>query len=228
MRIHSIKARKQYRLRTVDLFCLAVIYVQSPDMNVDQLNSKVLEKCLKGDDEAWRKLYDTTYPLALYKVRTTYPGIDHQLAEDIALDAMLELSRQLPDVRNIKAFVGRVARNKCIDHIRKKNPAAPNNTEKLLSFIESDDDNRHSGEDRTLLEELFNYIRSLKSPCRELIHKRFVREKSFKVIGSELGFKAVTARVNLGRCLKRLKDELDKKRNDLLYELELYVRAMND
>ncbi|MEU5832036.1 RNA polymerase sigma factor, partial [Micromonospora tulbaghiae] len=78
-----------------------------------------------GDEEAFRFLYRSLQP-ALLRYLTALVGAD---AEDVASEAWLQISRDLPSFTGgeFRAWVVTIARNRAMDHLRRqrRRPSVP-------------------------------------------------------------------------------------------------------
>ncbi len=88
--------------------------------------SELIARCRRGDDLAWeslvRRLEGRVYAIALHYLR------DREEARDVAQDIFVRLYEKLHTVREDKPFVAwmmRLARNCCIDRLRRLNVRTP-------------------------------------------------------------------------------------------------------
>jgi RNA polymerase sigma-70 factor (family 1) len=83
-------------------------------------DTELLQKMRKGDEGAFRQLYDRhSRQVAAFVFHLTHSAVD---AEDILQETFLKLwtSRdQLPAVVNVSAYIFIIARNTTLDHLRK-------------------------------------------------------------------------------------------------------------
>ena len=89
---------------------------------MEGFEQSILDGCKRGDDECWRKVFVNYYPLAKWVVSQTLYQIDDFTVKSIAQDAMAALVdniAKINDEQYLKRFIKRVARNKCIDYIRR-------------------------------------------------------------------------------------------------------------
>jgi len=191
-------------------------------MKITDLPTNIIDKCLDNDDDAWRQLFQATYPLAKWVAMSNPFCFDVHIAEDIAQETIMVLCKKIDKVHSIKSFVARISHNKCIDYLRKKNPAKPIYEENILEYIDNIDGIAY---DSIVLETLKSHIDKMKSPCCDLIRNRFFLEMSYKDISAINKLPVSQVGVYLSRCLANLKKELIAKQPDFISELKLLLRS---
>jgi len=190
-------------------------------MKIADLPTNIIDKCLDNNDDAWEQLFRATYPLAKWIAMSNPFCFDAHLAEDIAQETIMVLYKNINKVHSIKSFVARVSSNKCIDYLRKKNPAKPNHEENVLDNI---DDVHNIPYDSIVLITLKAHIDKMKSPCCDLIRNRFFLEMSYKEIAAKNKLSVSQVGVYLSRCLSNFSKEL-KKQPSFFNELELLIKS---
>ena len=178
-------------------------------------NSRLVEECLRGSEQAWHTLVDR-YKNLIYSVPIRY-GAPPQDAADIfqavCIDLFNELSR-LREVDALQAWLIRVATHKC-HHWRKQqnfqqngwdeheledrpcnDPAPP----ELLAVLEREQLVR-------------DCIRELPPRCRRMIELLFFHSPPlpYTQVAQELSLARGSIGFIRGRCLKRLKKLLEEK-----------------
>lgn len=211
---------------------IAPCHVYSEVNVANSLDFFTLQKrCLKGDDSAWRELYQNVFSRAKAIAQATPFRFDTSTAEDIAQDVVVELTRKLVDVENISGFVGRVAHNKCVDYIRKKKETPfsslvrenSDSTECAIDVAGPDFLPETLDDNRALLV-VRRKLMELGEPCRELIQGRFFDDLSYEEVANRVSLPASQVGVYLARCLGRLRKHLENTQG-LWAELEGLLRG---
>ena len=171
-----------------------------------ELGQHVLLGCQKGDEECWRSLFANTYPLAKWVISHTLYQIDDYTVQSLAQDAMMALVdsiAKINDEQYLKRFVKRVARNKCIDYIRK-------HKEQFEEVPENIPDEEVSEIDDKVIEALHKAIEELKEPCNTLVRNRFLEGLSYKELAAIIGVEVTQIGVRISRCLGFLRTTLER------------------
>lgn len=182
---------------------------------MDATEKRSVARCLRGETSAWSELFKTNYRLAEFIARAPPFQFNTHEAEDIAQETMIELARKLANVENIKAFVGVVAHNKCVDRVRKKK-------EVFVRDLASDDRGEDPMErvlapepvsfelvDNESLSAIREAIDSLGDPCKSILFQRYFEELSYKKIAEQTAVPLPQVGVYLARCLARLRADLE-------------------
>jgi RNA polymerase sigma factor (sigma-70 family) len=178
-------------------------------------NARLVEECLRGNDQAWRTLLDR-YKNLIYSIPVRY-GAPPQDAADIFQAVCLDLFNELPRLRDVNALQGwliRVATHKCYHW--KKQQIFPDgewsepDVERHACEQPMPADLIASVEREQMLRES---IDQLPPRCREMIELLFFEQPP--VPYSEVAERLSLARGSIGfirgRCLKRLKKILTGK-----------------
>ncbi len=104
----------------------------------DLIEYKIIEECRDGNLNNFRKLVESTAPLA-FPVAFRMLG-DEDLAKDVVQETMITIWQKIRKIRSVEVYrtwIYRIVMNKCNDHLRKRkrNPEfiADEKTWKLLS-----------------------------------------------------------------------------------------------
>ena len=179
-----------------------------------QSDSRLVEECLNGSEEAWSGLIDK-YKNLIYSIPIKY-GFSQEDATDVFQSVCLALLSELPKVREPKAlgsWLIRTTSRKCFRW-----------REEHQKHEEAELDERYiKGEARDLPEDLFREVEKeqflreavmeLPPECRRLISLLFfaVPPLDYDQVANELG----TVKGSIGpmrmRCLEKLRKSLDKK-----------------
>ena len=88
----------------------------------DWTNTRLVEECLRGNEQAWHVLVDR-YKNLIYSIPLRY-GVPHQDAADIFQRVCLDLFNELPRLRDaeaLQAWLIRVTTHKCYHWKRQQN-----------------------------------------------------------------------------------------------------------
>ena len=133
------------------------------------------------------------------------------LAQETFLSAYLALDRF--DGAHEKAWLCRIAANKCIDYLRRQRmQLVPDGEEAMLALPdEAPDPERQVLEDE-VQEELKAACETLKEPYRTAVLRYFVEEMSFGEIAEQTGQNVKTVQTRIYRAKAQLKKLLGKER----------------
>ncbi len=193
----------------------------------DAALASLKERCLAGREQAWEDLYDRFYRYAW--VVADRSGINtHGEKDDIAQEALFELTKRLEEVDNIRSYVRGIVKNMCNDRIREYQNDPTVSIEKLTSGSagEGGDDPGPQFEDdpqelveHDVLSHLRSVVARMGERCRELLKGRYFEEQSYKEVGESVGLPTNQVGTYLGRCLDRLRDSAASERPQLWEEL---------
>ena len=133
-----------------------------------------------------------------------------EIAEDLTQDCFLSTVKYLKDkeVRNIKAFLFRTARNKVIDYYRIKNRIIYSDELVLANEkISSRDDIAIKQDARMIIEKL----NSLGEEDKEILMMRYIEDMNIKEIAEALGKNEVVVRVRIFRAMQKFKKIVNRK-----------------
>lgn len=189
-------------------------------MSEDTSEARLIQRCLRGDSQAWDELFDLHYaPTARFIF---------QLAPDISVDDADEICQEvfLAAIRNLSYFKGnsqfrtwlfRIATNKARDFRQKRNAAKRGGGMVPLSLNAEDPDtglrldppSNRPGPDMILDTEergemLHAALAELGEPCREVIELRYFGDLSYEEISDSLRLNPKTVSSRLSKCLDKL------------------------
>ena len=133
-----------------------------------------------------------------------------EIAEDLTQDCFLSTVKYLKDkeVRNIRAFLFRTARNKVIDYYRIKNRIIYSDELVLANEkISSRDDIAMKQDARMIIEKL----NSLGEEDKEILMMRYIEDMNIKEIAEALGKNEVVVRVRIFRAMQKFKKIVNRK-----------------
>lgn len=149
-------------------------------------------------------LFSGTYPLSKWVVSHTLFNISQQIIDELAQETMIALAsniKRINDETHLKRYVKRVARNKCIDYIRR-------NREQFEDVPENIPQEDDFFLENHVVEALHEAVLELKEPCQTIIRARYLQNWSYKDIAKRVGIEIGQIGVRLNRCLAFLKDFL--------------------
>ncbi len=193
-------------------------------MTSDQ-EKALVERCLSGDEGAWNDLYRAYYAQVRFVVGWKRWGFSKNEVEDGIQEVFTELIRSLPNFRGdskLSTFVERLAKNRCISHLRKKTalkrPKETYNVELEEGRGEEGMSRHHltskeGDPEGTLMageshRELVKALEDMPEACRRIISLRYYRQMSYQEICSVLELPLGTVCSRLKRCLAKLKKEI--------------------
>ncbi len=200
-----------------------------PSMAGSALNGEedraLVDRCLGGDEAAWGELYRAFYPQIRFVVGWKRWGFSKNEVEDGIQEVFTELVRSLPNFRSesrLSTFVDRLARNRCISHLRKKSALKRPKETFAVELEEGKGDegmSRHhvisedgspegalmATEDQKILAKA---LEDMPEACRRIISLRYYRQMSYQEICGVLELPLGTVCSRLKRCLSKLKGSI--------------------
>lgn len=171
---------------------------------------KLLALAAKGDRHSFGEFYqrhlNEIYRYILFRVN------DHNEAEDLTAKVFLAAwesltsARQEPRIKNIRAWMYRIARNKVIDYHRTRKPQEPieGNPHKNLQS----DWLEHELLDVVVSRELARGVRQLTASYQEVIILRFINQMSHAEVAEIMNITESHVRVLQYRALKQMREIL--------------------
>ncbi len=178
----------------------------SIEISDEMLVSQSLEK----DEQAFEILFQRYGP-TLFKFIYRYFG-EYDQACDIMQQVFLQLYLSLPKLdtkRPLKNWLFQVARNRCLDELRRKRPIH-------LSDLESEEEEEEKSvlalirdprplpediaEQHEQQEHLLRAIEGLPPNFRSVVYLRYTAQLSFSEIGKKLGIPETTAKTHFHRA----------------------------
>jgi RNA polymerase sigma factor (sigma-70 family) len=180
----------------------------------DWTNTRLVEECLRGNEQAWMVLVDR-YKSLVYSIPIRY-GAMQQDAADIFQAVCLDLFNELPRLRDAEALQGwliRVTTHKCY-RWKRQQPSVTSDWETEDSEPASSDglppDLMAELEQEQLIRDALG---ELPSRCRQMIELLFFEQPPmpYDEVARRLRLAKGSIGFIRGRCLKRLKDILETK-----------------
>lgn len=131
---------------------------------------------------------------------------DRETAKDLMQDTFMRfwvcLERR-DEILHERAFLYRIAHNLIIDHARRKKEASLDQL--LEGGYEPSVDLWHQTYSRLDSERIMRTLRTMKSPYRQVLHQRFIKERTPQEIAQATGENANTVSVRIFRGLQNLR-----------------------
>lgn len=192
---------------------------------MQEAEEQLIARCLQGDASAWEEVYRRHYGRVKQVIGWRRWGFTPIEVEDGVQEVFLQLVRSLPTFRGeagLGTFLVRLARNRCISHLRRKT-ARKRGREELGYSLEGEREedvpfapavDPAPGPEGSLLlsEETRTVVVALEgmSPeCRQILHLRYYKQLSYKEICAALALPLGTVCSRLKRCLGRLRTGLE-------------------
>ena len=178
-------------------------------------DERLIKACLKGDAEAWASLIDK-YKNLIYSIPIKF-GI-HQDASDIFQAVCVDLMSELENLREHRAlpkWLMETCYHRCLQYRRQGGrlvELTPEHAEKL----EDDADQPLPEQMLAQLEQeqlLRDAVASMPERCERMIHMLFYElpPRPYDQIARELGVATGSIGFIRGRCLARLRKQLEKR-----------------
>jgi RNA polymerase sigma factor (sigma-70 family) len=178
-------------------------------------DERLIKACLKGDAEAWAALIDK-YKNLIYSIPIKF-GM-HQDASDIFQAVCVDLMSELQNLREHRAlpkWLMETCYHRCLQQRRQAGrmiELEPEHTKKL----ESSPDQSLPEQMLAQLEQeqlLRDVIASMPERCERMIHMLFyeIPPRPYDQVARELGVATGSIGFIRGRCLERLRKQLEKR-----------------
>lgn len=169
----------------------------------------VIEACQRGDEEAFRVLFET-HKDRVYSIALRYAG-DSATAMDIAQETFLKLLSSIRQFRGDSSFdswLYRMVVNSCLDHHRRKRRFLPLVDEMLDVFRTSAEDALHEMLQDEQEERVQQVVAQLPEDQRIVVVLRYTEGLSYEDIAEVLGCRRGTVASRLNRAHKALERRL--------------------
>lgn len=176
-------------------------------------DDRLVQLCLKGDEDAWGVLIDR-YKNLIFSIPIKF-GFSPDDAADVFQSVCLDFLRELPRIRDVKAlpkWLIQVSAHTCLRRRKQQTPADSAVEDDLESLP---DTGQMMPEDRlheiNQEQALRNALATLSPRCRNLVRMLFYESPSrpYAEIASQLGLAVGSIGFIRGRCLGKLRQALD-------------------
>lgn len=185
-------------------------------MNPQSGHSKLLEQAAKGDRHSFGEFYELhlneIYRYIFFRV------YNHNEAEDLTTKVFLEAwerltkKRQKQKIKNIRAWIYRIAHNKVIDYYRTSKPQVSlednSNKELRTPSLESEMDNLFASQ------KLAEGVRRLPANYQEVIILRFINQMSHAEVAEIMQITENHARLLQHRALVQMRELMSEVNNE--------------
>jgi len=188
--------------------------------------AELLDRCRRGQADAWDELFDLHYAAAGRFIFQLGSDFTQEDAEEICQEAFLAVIRNLSSFHGESQFqtwLFRIAANKARDFRERRNAAKRGSGHAPLSLQAEDPESGLTldppaelpGPDDVLMTvEKMALVRQtldqLGEPCREIIELRYLGDLSYEELSRTLKLNPKTVSSRLSKCLDRL-EELARK-----------------
>jgi len=182
----------------------------------------LLERCRRGEADAWNELFDLHYAAAGRFIFQLAPDFTREDTEEICQEAFLSVIKNLDSFHGesrLQTWLFRIAANKARDFREKRLAAKRGSGTATVSLQMEDpeggltlDPPAHSpGPDESLMSaERMSLVRAsldrLDEPCREIIELRYFGDLSYEELSATLSLNPKTVSSRLSKCLDRLEE----------------------
>ena len=195
-------------------------FVRTRTQHPEIADGTLAQKALSGDQEAFETLVNR-YSTNLFNFICHFLG-DYHLACDILQQVFLQLYISLPKLRTgepLKSWLFQVARNRCLDELRRKRPTyfseleTAYDDEEAPSLIDIPDGSPLPEEiavHHDSQQHLRTAIQALPPRFRSVVVLRYAAQLSFSEIGKTLNMPESTAKTYFQRAKPLLRANLQK------------------
>ena len=178
---------------------------------VENLDSKLIESCIKGDRASQKAVYDRLAP-RMFPLCMRYVG-DRNLAEDVLQDGFLTLFTQLKNYKGEGSFDGwarKIFVNTALMSLRKKDALKMSEELDVVKGMKADvpSQGQNIG-----YKELMKLVMQLPAGFRTVFNLNVIEGYSHKEIGDMLGISETTSRTQLSRARIWLQNKINEIEN---------------
>ena len=187
------------------------LWGQKKNTMVENLDSKLIESCIKGDRASQKAVYDRLAPRML-PLCMRYVG-DRNQAEDILQDGFLTLFTQLQNYKGEGSFDGwarKIFVNTALMSLRKKDALKMSEELDVVRGMKAD---MPSQSQNIGYKELMKLVMQLPAGFRTVFNMNVIEGYSHKEIGDLLGISESTSRTQLSRARTWLQNKIKELEN---------------
>jgi RNA polymerase sigma-70 factor (ECF subfamily) len=187
------------------------LWGQKKNTMVENLDSKLIESCIKGDRASQKAVYDRLAPRML-PLCMRYVG-DRNQAEDILQDGFLTLFTQLQNYKGEGSFDGwarKIFVNTALMSLRKKDALKMSEELDVVRGMKAD---MPSQSQNIGYKELMKLVMQLPAGFRTVFNMNVIEGYSHKEIGEMLGISETTSRTQLSRARTWLQNKIKELEN---------------
>ena len=186
--------------------------------NSNPTSLSLLARIREKEQEAWTSLVKLYAPLIYSRCRRRF-DLAEQDAENVGQEVFGAIHRKVGDFErqrtgSFRAWVNRIVDNKCLDFLRKKNPAQPVGGSEAIDIIRNipltdipEDSVEENDERKTLLREALKQIENeFSSRDLRIFWEVAAEERNKKTVAEEMGVPINVVYLVTSRIRKRLKE----------------------
>ena len=173
-------------------------------------DAQLVARCRTGDERAWHALVDR-FSRYVFAICTRAFRLTEHEAEDVYQEVFARTYEHLDRLRDdaaIRPWIAQLTRRLCIDAKRKGAREQPVADEQLEP---ADVDDTLARLDEAL--SVREALAKLPEQCREILDRFFCRDESYHGIGVALDLPSGTIASRISRCLRRLREALEGRKN---------------
>ena len=167
-------------------------------------DAELVARCQQDGHAAWEELVDR-FQRYVFAISTQVFRLSQQDAEDVfqtVFEAVyVGLKKGAWTGPELRPWIGKITRTKCIDSLRKSSRIEPTD-EELTPPGETE---TMEAIDRAL--DVHDALGQLSETCREMLDRFFARDESYRTIGEQLDLPSGTVASRISRCLDKLRGE---------------------
>lgn len=178
---------------------------------VENLDSKLIESCIKGDRASQKAVYDRLAP-RMFPLCMRYVG-DRNQAEDVLQDGFLTLFTQLKNYKGEGSFDGwarKIFVNTALMSLRKKDALKMSEELDVVRGMKAD---MPSQGQNIGYKELMKLVMQLPAGFRTVFNMNVIEGYSHKEISEMLGISETTSRTQLSRARTWLQNKIKELEN---------------
>jgi RNA polymerase sigma-70 factor (ECF subfamily) len=182
--------------------------------------AELIQRCLRGDQQAWAELFDLHYAPAARFIFQLSPELSQEDVEEICQEVFLSVVKNLGSFNaksRLQTWIYRIAVNKTRDYIEKQRAAKRGGGATPVSLqaedpetgLQLDPPAQTQSPDQLLIssekfELLQTALEQLGNPCREIIELRYFGDLGYDEIARALNLNPKTVSSRLSKCLDKL------------------------
>lgn len=136
---------------------------------------------------------------------------DHEESKDVVQDIFLKMWQmrgELHQIHNLEAFITRMVKNKCLDHLRSNRKMVSMNSPEKKYEMAPDEPDRVELKETTL--RIWSLMEQLPEQQQTIMFLRDIEQKEYSEIEDKTGLTINAIRANLSRARKKIREELLK------------------
>lgn len=170
-------------------------------------DAELVQRCRIGDADAWNELVER-FSRYVYAIAAQGFRLGPADAEDVFQEVFTRVYTRLDTLRDeaaLRPWIAQLTRRVCLDLL-----AASGRVQPVEEVVAGDE---VGGDEFDVIDEAFTVreaLAELSDSCQEMLDRFFARDESYKTISRELDLPAGTIASRISRCLRRLREELQK------------------